>query len=103
MQAGHLPSLFFFCYYWTQSSSENSQLEESMDKGLANRVEYVISLAKQVPFYVKKAEEGGVELDRIRTPDDLCEAYKKGFYTTSSDLPELALPLARRESQKKSA
>ena len=60
-----------------------------MNKELANRVEYVISLAKQVPFYKRKAEEAGLDLDKIKTPDDLFEAYRKGFYTTSADLPQL--------------
>jgi phenylacetate-coenzyme A ligase PaaK-like adenylate-forming protein len=60
-----------------------------VSKEVTKRVEYVISLAKQVPFYGKKAEEVGVDLDKIRAPDDLFEAYKRGFYTTSSDLPEL--------------
>jgi len=60
-----------------------------MNKELANRVQYVISLAKQVPFYRKKADEAGLDLDRIKTPDDLFEAYRKGFHTTSADLAQL--------------
>lgn len=60
-----------------------------MDKELVSRVEYVVSLAKQTPFYKKKADESGVDLDKIRTPEDLLDAYKKGFHTNSSNLPEL--------------
>jgi len=62
------------------------ELAMSLDDELSKRIKYVVSLAKEIPFYVKKAEEVGIDLDRIRTPQDLLKAYEKGLYTTPEDL-----------------
>jgi phenylacetate-coenzyme A ligase PaaK-like adenylate-forming protein len=58
-------------------------------KELEKRVKYVVSLSKEIPWYVRKYKELGIDPDEIRSPQDLLKAYEKGLYTTPQDLPEL--------------
>jgi len=58
-------------------------------KELEKRVKHVVSLSKEIPWYVRKYKELGIDPDEIRSPQDLLKAYEKGLYTTPQDLPEL--------------
>jgi phenylacetate-CoA ligase len=58
-------------------------------KELEKRVKHVVSLSKEIPWYVRKYKELGIDPDEIRSPQDLLKAYEKGLYTTPEDLPEL--------------
>jgi phenylacetate-coenzyme A ligase PaaK-like adenylate-forming protein len=58
-------------------------------KELEKRVKHVVSLSKEIPWYVRKYKELGIDPDEIRSPQDLFKAYEKGLYTTPEDLPEL--------------
>ena len=65
---------------------------KDLQKELERRVKYIRELAKEIPFYVRKSKEVGVDLDEIKTPQDLLKAYEKGLYTTGEDLPQLLTP-----------
>jgi phenylacetate-CoA ligase len=58
-------------------------------KELEKRVKHVVSLSKEIPWYVRKYKELGIDPDEIRSPQDLLKAYEKGLYTTKDDLPDL--------------
>ena len=58
-------------------------------KELEKRIKHVVSLSKEIPRYVRKYKELGIDPDEIRSPKDLLKAYEKGLYTTPQDLPEL--------------
>jgi len=58
-------------------------------KELERRIRYVIILSKEIPWYVKKYKELGIDPDKIRNPQDLLKAYEKGLYTTKNDFPDL--------------
>jgi len=85
----------------------------STNKELANRVEYVISLAKQVPFYKRKAEEAGLDLDKIKTPTTSLKPTGRAstppvqtcrsLSTTATRTLCASLPPAQRESPRKYA
>jgi len=53
------------------------------------RIRYVVSLSKQIPWYIRKYKELGIDPDQIKTPEDLLKAYQKGLYITPQDLPFL--------------
>jgi len=60
-----------------------------LERELNQRVKYVRELSKEIPFYVRKYKELGIDPDEIRTPQDLLKAYEKGLYTRPEDLPQL--------------
>jgi len=62
---------------------------EDLEKELNSRIEYVTELAKQIPFYAKKSEELGINLNKIKCSEDLLRAYEKGFCVTKEDFPKL--------------
>lgn len=64
-------------------------MENEMRKELEKRVKHVVSLSKEIPWYVRKYKELGIDPDEIRKPEDLLKAYEKGLYTTPADLSEL--------------
>jgi len=59
----------------------------SLDDELSKRIKYVVSMAQEIPFYKRKFKELNIDSQKIRTPQDLLKAYKKGLYTSGSDLP----------------
>ena len=59
----------------------------SLDDELSKRIKYVVSMAQEIPFYKRKFKELNIDAQKIRTPQDLLRAYKKGLYTSGSDLP----------------
>ncbi len=65
---------------------------QELEKELSHRIKYVVSLSKEIPWYVRKYKELGIDPDEIKNPKDLLKAYEKGLYTTSADLPELVSP-----------
>ncbi len=64
------------------------ELQKELNRG----VRYIRNLAKEIHFYVKKAKDTQVDLDKITTFNDLAKAYEKGFYITGKDLPLLITP-----------
>jgi phenylacetate-coenzyme A ligase PaaK-like adenylate-forming protein len=61
-------------------------------KELEKRVKYVVSLSKEIPWYVRKYNELEIDPDSIRSPEDWLKAYEKGLYTTGKDLSNLITP-----------
>jgi hypothetical protein len=62
---------------------------------LNRRVRYDCQLLKSTEWYAenrKILESLNIDIDRIRSPQDLFKAYEKGLYTTSEDLPKLITP-----------
>ncbi|MEM7825919.1 MAG: AMP-binding protein [Candidatus Aenigmatarchaeota archaeon] len=64
-------------------------MKSEMKEELEKRVKYVVSLSKEIPWYVRKYKELGIDPDEIKSPQDLLKAYEKGLYTTPANLPEL--------------
>jgi len=61
-------------------------------KELDRKVRYMCQLLKSTQWYGenrKRLESLNIDIDSIRSPQDLFKAYEKGLYTTSEDLPKL--------------
>ena len=64
-------------------------------KELDRKVQYMCQLLKSTKWYGenrKRLESLNIDIDSIRSPQDLFKAYEKGLYTTSEDLPKLITP-----------